>query len=64
MGMWSWVCPWVIVCADSASPCGVAGAVSLLHDLKKRAFLVARDFLAPLAQRGRKNRKSQSLMPR
>lgn len=63
-GMWSWACPWVIAHAHSASLCGVAGAVSLLHDLKERAFLVARDFLASLAQRGGKNRKSQSLMPR
>lgn len=64
MGMWSWVCPWLIACADSASLCGVTGAVSLLHDLEERAFLVARDFLAPLAQSGGKNRKSKSLMPR
>lgn len=41
---WSWVCPWVVACADSASLCGVAAAISLMHDLNERAFLVARDF--------------------
>lgn len=64
MGMWSWVYPWVIARADSDGLCGVADKVSLLHDLNERAFLVARDFLASLAKRGGKNRKSQSLMPR
>lgn len=61
---WSWVCLWVVACGDSASLRGVADAVSLLHDLNESAFLVAREFLAPLAQRGVKNRKIQSLMPR
>lgn len=45
--------------ADSVGLCGVAGAISLLHDLNERAELVARDFLASLAQRGEKIEKAR-----